>query len=341
MRFAIIGLPQCGRTTVWKTLSGGHIGHKENIAVVKLPDERLFKIAEVVNAKKITQIELEFQDTIGDITRGGTIFSDIQGADGLIIVLRGFDEGFGEPDILNDAKSIRENLILFDLSAIETRTSSITAEMKKPHSKDEAKILEKNLEVLKKFGEVLNNGKLIAELALDDDERKLARNQGLLTAKKMFAIVNTEDSCEIPNGDDLGSMFGENVAVIPAKFLLELADIQPDEAQAFMDELNIPKDIIDRTLRDIYERFGFIEFYTGNEKEARAWSIPKGTIAVDAAGKIHSDIGRGFIRAEIVSWDKFIEAGGYAQARAKAYFRVEGKEYVMQDGDYVAFRFNV
>ncbi|MCD6594885.1 DUF933 domain-containing protein [bacterium] len=341
MRFAIIGLPQCGRTTVWKALSGGHTGHSENIAAVKLPDERLMKIADVVNAKKITQIELEFQDTVGDITHGGTIFSDIQGAFGLIIVLRGFDCGFGTPNPIDDARNIRENLILFDLSATETRINSLNAEIGKPHSKDDRKIIEKNLETLKKFADILNDGKLVGELALDENEKKLARNQGLLTAKKWFAIVNTEDSCESLDMEKFGSILGENISVIPAKFILELAELELDEAKSFMDELDIPKNIIDKTLRDIYEKFGFIEFYTGNEKEARAWSIPKGTIAVDAAGKIHSDIGRGFIRAEIVSWDKFIEAGGYAQARTKAYFRIEGKEYAMQDGDYVAFRFNV
>ncbi len=341
MKIAIIGLPQSGRTSLWQTLARGHIGKKDNIAMVKIPDERLLKIAELISSKKVTHIEIELHDTIGDITRGGSIYSEIQGVDGLIIVIRGFDGGFGAADPVADAQKIIDSLIITDASIVETRIKTLVTDIQKGRSPDERRIMERDLVSFRKFAEILDSGKLLRDFELSQNDKKLLANHGFHTGKPWLIIINTEDTCDVSGNEKIGKISGSSLIGFPVKLVTEIDELEPDEADAFCKELGIPENIVDRTILHLKDALGLIEFYTGNDKEARAWTIPVGTIAQEAAGKIHTDIARGFIRAEIIKWDKLIEAGGYVEARAKAFLRIEGKEYVMQDGDYVAFRFNV
>jgi len=341
MKIAVIGLPQSGRTTLLHTLARGHFGKKDNIAMLKIPDERLLKIAELVSSAKVTHIEIELHDTIGDITRGGSIYSEIQGVDGLIIVIRGFDGGFGAPNPVVDAQKIIDSLIITDASIVETRIKSLTTDIQKGRSPDERRIMERDLVSYQKFAEILDSGKLLRDCELSQNDKKLLANHGFHTGKPWLIIINTEDTCDVSGNEKIGKISGSSLVGFPIKLVTELDKLEPDESDAFCCELGIPVNIIDRTILNLKETLGLIEFYTGNNKEARAWSIPVGTTALDAAGKIHTDIARGFIRAEIIGWEELIEVGGYAEARAKAYLRIEGKDYVMQDGDYVAFRFNV
>ena len=341
MRIGLAGLPQSGKTTVLKLFAGGHIGHSENMAMIKLPDPRLLKIAEIVNAAKTTFVEFELYEPQGNITKGGAVFSDLQGAYGLVIVIRGFDGGFGAPQILEDAQNLKDLMILYDAGAVETRMGSLEAEIKKGRTQQERDQMTRDLHTLEKFAKTLSDGGLIRNLELSDDEKKLARNQGLMTAKPWFVVINTEDEADIPQAQDVKQTLSAEVAVLPAKLLMELAELPADEATAFYEDMGLSPDIVGRTIRRMIESFGFIEFYTGNEKEARAWLIPKGTTALGCAEKIHSDIARGFIRAEVISFEDFVAAGGYAQARAKALLRAEGKDYIVRDGDYLAIKFNV
>ncbi|MCD6418095.1 DUF933 domain-containing protein [bacterium] len=341
MRVPIIGLSQSGRTTLRKALSGEHTGHRENLSVVKMPDYRLEEIARIYNSKKVFYIEVELQDTIGDITKGGAIFSDLQGADALIVSIRGFDGGFGEPDVVGDAQKVADAIRIFDMSIIETKTNTLEREIQKGHSQEERRLLEMELSAVKKFSKILEDGKNIRDEELSDFERKISRNQGFLTAKPMLAVITSEEMVEKSMLDGVSKILGTKTIFVPSKLELELAELDEEEAKMFRDELKIPENTIDDALLSLKDAMGIIEFYTGNEKDAHAWAIRRGTTAIEAAGKIHSDIERGFIRAEIVGWKELVEAGGYNAAKAKSLIRIEGKNYVMQDGDYAYFRFNV
>ncbi len=341
MQIAVIGLPQSGKTTVLETISSGHISHRENIATVKVPDSPLEKIGEVMGSKKITPVEIEFLDTVGDISKGGAIFSEIQGVFGIIIVLRGFDGGFGEPNPTEDARKIRKAIVDFDRSAIETRINSLSSEINKRASGNQRQQMEKDLQILHKFSTELKEGKFIREFCSHDLEKKLARNQGLISAKPWFTIVNSEEKCSLENEDEISSILRSNVSIFPAKLLLELKELTPEESSAFMDEFDIQQNIIEQLIYEIIDWFGFVKFYTANERESHAWIVPAGTSALKAAGKIHSDIQKGFIRAEIIHWEKFVSAGGYSEARKKNLFHTEGKDYIVHNGDLIYYRFNV
>jgi ribosome-binding ATPase len=341
MRLPIIGLPQSGRTTLWHALSGGHSSGKDNVSTIKIPDQRLMDIAQVCQAKKITPIEFELQDTIGDISKGGAIFSDLQGADGLIVCIRAFDGGFGKFEPARDAKRILESLVLFDSAALESRIANIHKDSGKGKTIDDRRHLEAEINSLLHFQKTLESEQPLRLLEKNEMESKLAKNQGLLTAKDWIVILSSEEPIDTETLNLVSQTLHSPVIWLATKLETEIEELSEEECTVFREELCIPAGMIDKTLLAIKDAMNIIQFYTGNEKEARSWAILRGTIAQDAAGKIHTDIARGFIRAEIVSWDKFIEAGGYAQARAKAYFRVEGKEYPMQDGDYVSFRFNI
>ncbi len=341
MRVVILGLPQSGRTMLWKMLSGEHIGHKENLSVVKLPDYRLYKIAEIYNSKKIFPIEIELQDSIGDIFHGGAIFSDTQGANGIIITVRGFDGGFGKPVPDVDAQKIADSLRLYDASSLETRRKTLDKDRKKGHSREERRQFDMELSTIEKFTKLLEENKNIRSEELSEYEWKIARNQGFLTAKPWLVVLATEEPADEKSLNEVSKILDAPTIWLATKLEREFLELEPDEAAMFREELQIPENMLDNILLSLYDAMNFIEFYTGNEKDARAWAIKNGTTAIEAADKIHSDISRGFIRAEIIQWDKLVEVGGYDAAKAKSMLRVEGKDYVMQDGDYAYFRFNV
>ncbi len=340
MRAAILGLPQSGRTTVWRALSAGHWAQHGNVAVVPMPDHRLPEIARAAGSKKVTPVRVELVDTVGDLSRGGAIYSELQGADGIIVVVRGFDGGFGEPTPKSDARTIRESLVLFDASAVETRMNTVRAELSKGRPQSERKELEQELGVLESFADHLARGGLLRDVASGDLAALVAKNQGLLTAKPWLGVINVDEGGTNAL-DDVAEALSSPAVALPAKLELELRELEPEEAKAFRGELGVPEDCVDGVLRALVDALGAVVFYTANENEARAWLVPKGTKAIDAAAKIHSDIARGFIRAEVVSWEDFVRCGGYANARAENLIRLVGKDYVVGDGDLILFRFNV
>ncbi len=340
MRIAIAGLPQSGRTTVWKALSRGHIGH-EHVSVVKLPDERLHSIAEVVKSVKTTPMEIELMDTIGDIDKHGIVFSDLQGADGIIFVLRAFDAGFGEPNPLSDAEKIRDTIILFDARSVETRMKSRETYIQEGYHKEQRPQMESELLSLKKIAHSLDRNEFVRFRNLSELEQKLARNQGLISMKNWLVILNIEENADAAIADKVAKILDAPVISLAGQLELELSELSPDEEKLFRQEMGIPDNAVENVLTTLMKSMELIEFYTANNREARAWAIRKGTIAIDAAAKIHTDMARGFIRAEVINWKTFVEAGGYHEAKSKSLFRIEGKEYIVQDGDVIQFRFNV
>ncbi len=341
MKVAIVGLPQSGRTTTWRALARKNAG-RENTATIKLPDDKLMAIAHTVKARKITHVEVELIDTIGDISKGGSIISEMQGVDLLLLVIRAFDGGYGTPTLIDDARKLAEAFIINDSAIIETRMATLKKDIPR-RSHEERRQLEEQLHTLEFFASKLESGELIRNIvgSLDENGVALTRNFGFLTGKRWLFVANTEDDVKNGGCEQLAQIYNCNAISFPAGIHAEFAELDEEEGASFAAEFGVEFAAPDKVLLAMKEALDIIEFYTGNEKEARGWAITRGTRAQDAAGKIHTDIGRGFIRAEIVSCDKFLEAGGYAEARAKAFFRVEGKDYIMQDGDYVSFRFNV
>jgi len=341
MKIAITGLPQCGRSMVWRYLSSGHIGH-ETLSTVPVPDARLEDIARFSNSKRIKHFELELDDTIGDIIKGGSIYSQLQGSDGVIIVVRGFDRGFGNPEPVVDAKRVKDAFILFDSNAIKTRSTTLERAIKKGHSREEKQLMEKELLELSKFVSVLESQQPINSLELSEDELKFTRNQGLITAKFWLALLNCEELFSESILDKISSCLQCKVVQVAVGLESELEELNTEDAVVFRRELGLPEqNSREMVLKSLIDSMNLITFFTSNRNESHAWCIQGGTNALMAAGKIHTDMQRGFIRAEVIRWDKFVEAGGYENARSQSLFRAEGKDYIIQDGDYIKFRFNI
>lgn len=341
MRIAITGLPQSGRTTLWTILSAGHVGHRDNLSVVKMPDYRLAELARVESSKKITPIEVELIDTIGSIIKGGAIFPELQATDAIMIVLRGFDAGFGTADPIGDAQKLKDAMILFDVSAVNTRMRTLENDIQKGRSQDERRRLENELAALQKFAEILKANGRIYTLEMSESERKTANNQGLLTAKSWLTIISTEEPAAQNMLEEISKILDAPVIWLATKLEQEFCELKPEEADMFRTEMQIPAGMVENTILALKDAMNIIEFYTANEREAHAWAIRRGTTALEAAAKIHTDIARGFIRAELIDVEELIKINGYATARTRKMFRVEGKDYIMQDGHFVEFRFNV
>ncbi len=341
MHVAIIGLNQSGRTTLWQFLAGEH-GGKEGIATIPIFDEKLTQLARVEGSKKVSYLELTIQDTVGDIERSGHIFSDVQAASGLIITIRNFDAGFGTPSPVEDARKIKEIIIEHDLDSIQKRLQSIERELGKGRSRDEREALEEEMSALKSFANTLYEGRLIGNEELTPIQRKVAANQGLLTAKRWIPVLCCEDTCDKELKGSVSNVFGSEVIATAAKLELELCELADDEAQAFRKELGLSEESLrESVVAKIFESLRLTTFYTANQNEARAHAVPQGATAIEAAAKVHTDIAKGFICAEVAKIDDVIRAGGFAKAKTKNIVKRADKNYTVQDGDVIFFRFNV
>lgn len=336
---ALVGLPQSGKTTILKLLS---IPEIHEVATVRIPDERLEKVAQVTGSPKVTYASVEILDPPGSLDKGGAIFSRIQPAECLIVVVRCFDGGFGDPAPQRDAKQILETLLLFDFSSAETKLKTTESALSKGHSPEEKKELEQELASLRKFIEAVESGKPIRAVISTTTDERLARNQGFLSAKKWLCAANFEDSFNEQVISDLEKILLCPVFSTSAKIETEIQQLSRQDSEVFRREFRLPENSpLERFSEAMRKALDIVTFFTANEKEARAWAVPKGSNAISAAGKIHSDIARGFIRAEVIEWDKLVQCGSYQTARTNALIRSEGKDYIIQDGDVILFRFNV
>ena len=356
MKIGLIGLQNSGKTTVFNALTDLNIETttysdataEPNLAVVNVADERVDHLTKIYNPKKTVYATVEFVDFVG-LAAGSAksgLFTPasmglIKTVDALALVLRNFsDEIFGEPQPLKDMEQIEDELIISDLILAEKRLERIKLSYKKGQKTSALQLEEKTLS---KVCEHLNNNKRLSGLSLNEDEEKSIRGFQFLTRKPTMVILNSGEA-EFMQNEEILAMIGENYKVIEfaGKFEMELSLLDgKEEAKAFMEDMGIKASAIDRLTRFAYDILGYISFFTVGPDEVRAWTIRKGQTALEAAGAIHSDLARGFIRAECFTYDDLIECCSEKTVREKGRFRLEGKTYIVRDGDILNIRFNV
>ena len=340
MKAALIGLPFSGKSTVFQALTGIESGKKEEtVGTIKVPDERIDRLSEIYNPKKKTYSEFVLSDyTVPpskDTAIQAKVKNMIQKADLLIVTLRNFDSLMtsDQTDPTTEYKKIKEDLILTDFVVIEKRLEREMKEKKNPPE----------LKVLQRLRDLFENGEFPAADTVSPEEAELIANYNFLSMKKIIVLVNQpEGGQDVPEqlvkqlSDDGISYF-----CVSAPLEVELSELAPEEQAEFLKDYGLSESASVRFITSAYSALGLISFLTAGSDEVRAWPIKNGTPALFAAGKIHSDIQRGFIRAEVVHFDDFIKYGSEAECKKAAAYRLEGKEYVVKDGDIINFRFNV
>lgn len=352
MKVALIGLAQSGKTTVFRSLTGVHSsssggkGHQVQIGNVKVPDARLDRLAEIFQPPKVIHGDIDFVDLIGPRTEQESagltpqVITEIRSADALVAVVAAFENPsvvhpLGSNDPLRDIKNIDAELNLTDLMQVEKRLER----MEKEHSKG----LEQDALVGAK--EWLDAEKPLRLLDMSETDDKLLSGYNFLSKKPLLLLLNIgEDRIGEPPDARITEYIEQNRhSIMPycAEIELEISELEAEEQADFLTELGLKDSGRERFVRKVYEMLNLISFFTIAETEIRAWSIPRGTPAVKAAGKVHSDMERGFIRAETVNFEDFDRLGSMQAARDGGHLRLEGKDYEVQDGDLIKFRFHV
>jgi GTP-binding protein YchF len=355
MQTGIIGLPQVGKTTLFRILTHAELDEKAargatHVGIARVPEPRLEKLATLFQPKKTTYATVEYVDVGGmqkDRARDSAVLAPLREVDALAHVLRAFDDpsvahSAGSVDPLRDAVSLDLELMLADLDQIERRAERVEKDLKK--KKDP--LLEREQVLLERCRAAIQAEKPLRELEFSVEERKLMSGFMFLSQRPMLYVLNLGDD-EVGDLDaavakhgasQLAGRAGTVLVPICGRIEAELAQLEGAEATELLAAYGLKQSGLDRLIEATYRLLGLISFFTAGEPEVRAWTIRRGATAQKAAGEIHSDIERGFIRAEVVRWDELIAAGGWAQAREKGQVRLEGKEYIVQEGDTILFR---
>lgn len=354
MKTAIIGLPMVGKTSLFTILTGvqeaARVGTMEaRQGVTKVPDDRLEALAKIFNPPKVTHATMEYLDFPSiskEALRNPSYLGSLRVADALAHVIRVFADDtvpheHGSVDPMRDLEDVEAELILSDLVVVEKRLERVAKDRKKIKDAN----LDREFELLERCQAVIGEEKPLREMELSEDEEKRIRGFQFLSQKPILYVFNVgeEDAGRLHEieqewGTKLGSRKSTEVSAICGKVEAELAEMEPEDAREFMTSYGLEESAMERLIQAGYRLLGLMSFLTAGETECRAWTIPIGSTAVKAAGAIHTDFEKKFIRAEVVNWKTLVEEGGYQGAKQKGLLRLEGKDYIVQDGDVLVIR---
>ncbi|HHV45464.1 MAG TPA: redox-regulated ATPase YchF [Tissierellia bacterium] len=363
MKLGIVGLPNVGKSTLFNALTSAHAEAQNypfctiepNIGIVTVPDKRIDMLADLIQPEKVTYATVEFVDIAGLVKGaskgeglGNKFLSHIREVDSIVHVVRCFEDKNithveGKIDPLSDIEIINLELMLADLEIIDNRLKKV----EKMAKSDKSYV--KELELLEALKSAIEEEKPLRSLSFTDEELSLIKSFRLLSLKPVLYVCNISEE-DLISGEyndyvkqviNYAEKEGSEVIAISAKIESEISQLSEEEKKEFLAELGLEESGLEKLIKSSYDLLGLMSFLTAGPKEVRAWTIKKGTKAPQAAGKIHSDMERGFIRAEVINYKDLLDCGGFNKAREKGLVRLEGKDYVMQDGDVVLFRFNV